>query len=131
MLWKSWFFVISMVANNITKVICYHHSLWDLKYNKMILKIYRTEIQAVKILQMFWQPFRTLIWQNFVLLQVMESQEFSKQFLFQKPNNNKLFVFSYVKTLIPNQCRHIFFQIILQYGGFNWVTELFKYLEGW
>ena len=58
----------------------YHHSFQDLKDNNMILKTYRTEVHRVKVFQMFWQLFRTLMWQNFVLLLVMKSQEFSKQF---------------------------------------------------
>ena len=51
----------------------YDHSFQDLKDNNMILKTYRNEVQSVKILQMFWRLFRTLIFQNFVLLLVMKS----------------------------------------------------------
>ena len=75
-------FVISMAATA---------GLERQQYDK---KIYTTEVQSVKILQMFWQPFQNLMWQNFVPVLVMKSQEFSKQFLFQnEPSNDKLFVF--------------------------------------
>ena len=109
-----------LVTNSITKIITILSRTW--KTTNYDLKICRTKVQSVKILQMFWQPFR-----------FFDLTKFSKQFLFQnKPNNDKLFVFSWVKIVIPNQYWHIFFQfqIILQYlkkyVGFNW---LYNYLS--
>ena len=57
-----------------------------------MLKIHRTEVQNVKILQMFSQVFQTFNLAKFCAAASHKSQEFSKHFIFwNKPNNDKLF----------------------------------------